>query len=127
MIHTVDMSSSGLPLDAIVEDGQEFSCGDRMTAPFSVITSMQKMGARACSLSSFAHQFFVSAIFQPGAAAAASISSRQDARQRISPDSRLGRNCGVVFRMVAPEYLETHRSLAATSGKLSAREYCAVQ
>lgn len=25
--------------------------------------------------------------------------------------------------MVAPEYLETHRSLAATSGKLSAKEY----
>lgn len=55
------------------------------------------------------------------------VFSRQDARRRISPDSRRDRNCGVVFRVVAPEYLETHRSLAAASGKLSAKGYCVVQ
>lgn len=126
MMHTAETPSSGLPLEAIVEDG--------MATSFSVILSM---GARICVSSSLpinlsplpfsnlglivspAHSAWLRLGAKATEATPASKSSRQDAHQRISPD----RNCGVVFRMVAPEYLETHRSLAATSGKLSAKEY----
>lgn len=56
MMHTAEAPSSGLPLEAIVEDG--------MATSFSVILSM---GARVWVSSSFAHQFVASAFFQPGA------------------------------------------------------------
>lgn len=44
MMHIVEMSASELPLEAIVKDGKESSCGDGMTASFSVVMSVGTFG-----------------------------------------------------------------------------------